>query len=333
MVSNYTFHNRISFQLETDDPAAQAFFQAEYELHRGEPAPATVRLCFHRRTPFSSIPSDYTRTHHKYLARWAYKIHITPQRIEIHAIGNRLSIPIIFHRMVLPALRMLPLEQGIAILHAAAVTYRGSSVLLTGNSGAGKTTLALLLAHTLPGVAIQADDHVFVDGSARSLPYHARMHLYDYLLPYLPFAGTALTPIEQLRLRFWGMVHRFSRRNIKWPVRVPAQRLWNELPRTESTPIHALVLLQRSNQSSLLLHPADPALAAQTVQDINAREFNPFLVLCAQSLSPAEREGWLLREHALLQILTQQLPVYTLRLPTHRVDPQEIVALLSPLFN
>ncbi|MCA1792216.1 MAG: hypothetical protein LC667_20925, partial [Thioalkalivibrio sp.] len=67
-------------------------------------------------------------------------------------------------------------ERHSVVLHAAAVQHPGGAALLLGDSGAGKTTLSLLLRHA--GLHLLSDDISPIDpATAEVLPFPRSIHL------------------------------------------------------------------------------------------------------------------------------------------------------------
>ena len=91
------------------------------------------------------MPQGYTFHQHKLLARWGYRMQVSPERIELDVIGNRLSVPMVHHMLLHPSLRYLSARQGVLLLHAGAVSHLGKSLIFTGYGGAGKTTTTALV--------------------------------------------------------------------------------------------------------------------------------------------------------------------------------------------
>jgi hypothetical protein len=94
----------------------------------------------------------------------------------------------LFDRLVHALLARL-LAQGIYVIHAGAVVYRGAALALAGRSGQGKTTLTLGLLRR--GLGLLSDEFAVVGPDARQLlPYHRSLHVRPgtpELIPELRF--------------------------------------------------------------------------------------------------------------------------------------------------
>lgn len=94
----------------------------------------------------------------------------------------------LFDRLVHALLARL-LAQGIYVIHAGAVVYRGAALALAGRSGQGKTTLTLGLLRR--GLGLLSDEFAIVGPDARQLlPYHRSLHVRPgtpELIPELSF--------------------------------------------------------------------------------------------------------------------------------------------------
>jgi hypothetical protein len=91
-------------------------------------------------------------------------------------------------RMVHALLARL-LDQGIYVVHAGAVVFRGGALALAGRSGQGKTTLTLGLLRR--GLGLLSDEFAVVEPTERRLlPYHRSLHVRPgtpELIPELRF--------------------------------------------------------------------------------------------------------------------------------------------------
>ena len=144
----FNFHNLVTVEVNAVEPEDRAFFAAEYDNHWGNGAlsgaPAVV-LRFRRGPGWTRMPQGYTFHQHKLLARWGYRMQVSPERIELDVIGNRLSVPMVHHMLLHPSLRYLSARQGVLLLHAGAVAHLGRSLIFTGYGGADKRQIQVMV--------------------------------------------------------------------------------------------------------------------------------------------------------------------------------------------
>ncbi len=329
---SFNFHDIVALEIDADEASA-AFFQAEYRPYLGAsslPGTPRVRLMVQRGAP-RTAPAPWTRWTHKFLARWAYRIRLGEDEVLIEAVGNRWAIPMVHHMLVHPSLRYLAAYRGVLMLHAGAVAFNGRSLLFTGHGGIGKTTtVSALLADDGAGLALHADDYVFVTPQGETFSYLTRAHLYQPLLSWVPALRQRLTTEERLRLRVLGAIRRWSRDRIKWPVRLAQDRLWPKVPHARQAHLAAVVWLARGQGPRATLAPFTPTL--QDRQDLLAMNFyeaRHFIALLEAQESKAEADiaAWREREAALLKQLLDGAPSYRLALPREGRDLSFLPAL------
>jgi hypothetical protein len=94
----------------------------------------------------------------------------------------------LFDRLVHALLERL-LAQGIYVVHAGAIVFRGGALALAGRSGQGKTTLTLGLLRC--GLGLLSDEFAVIEPDERLLqPYHRSLHVRPgtpELIPELRF--------------------------------------------------------------------------------------------------------------------------------------------------
>lgn len=329
----FTFEKVAALQLNTDWPPAASFFAAEYAYHAApNQAPGLPIL----QVEISAHPQPgWTAHRHKGLAAWQYAIQFTPQRVTLQASGNRWGLPMIHHMLVHPSLRWLAANQGTLLLHAGGVVKNGSSILLTGEGGAGKTTTTSL-ALAAGGWQIHADDYVFLRPQEGSRAYVTRSHLYLSLLRWVPQVAQTLSLRERLQLEFFGRARAWSGEGLKWPVRLPVTRLWPQTPVAAQAHPAALLLLERAEPLSgaARLTPLDDSeAAAQRLLKMNFGEARHFLSLLkkARVFSPGWLQAWQDQELRLLRQLCQEIPLYRLSLPRAADAPTARQTLLPVL--
>ncbi|HNT54577.1 MAG TPA: hypothetical protein PKG95_07685 [Anaerolineaceae bacterium] len=346
----FSFHHIAALVVDTSDPLAREFFQAEYGPHLGtgrEYAPSTgngseggdlprIHLRF-RRAELFAAPAGYVDHVHKLAARWAYRAVWHAGNLELDCIGNRFSIPMIHHMLVHPSLRLLCANRGVLLLHAGAVSCGGHSLLFTGQGGAGKTTTtALLMAYSAKQWAPHADDYTFLGPGPVSLAYLTRSHLYFDLLRWIPALKHHLSRGEWIRLAILGRVRSWSGDRIKWPVRLPLTRLWpGRTARLQANPA-GLIFLRRGNIDRPLLELQQPGEAERDeLLKMNFYEARHYLALMAKcgGLDPDRLDNWRRKEMDLIDRALQEIPVYRLTLPDRRITAAEFGPHLAEILD
>lgn len=325
IVERFHFPGDLCFELESDDPGAVAFFQAEYGwAHGGANRRVDVALRW-RRSTWPSPREEETAHVHKILARWCYTVTLSQGSVELQARGNRWALPMVHHMLVHPALRYLAAQRGLLFLHAAAVERGRLSVLFAGSGGVGKTTTSsLLLARGDDRWRYHADDYVIVDSAAgSSFAYPTRAHLYGDLLQWVPEVAERLTVAERLKVHFFGWLRRLTGEGITWPTRVELKRLWPKRELGRRAKVAAIFLLQRGDvdgpETAAL---SDREAAVQELLAMNFHEARNFVGLLDKAgvwqAHPNRLEGWKEQERDALRRLVAKVPCQRLILP---VDP------------
>lgn len=345
VVQTFNFHDLVGFQLYTQDPRAMTFFDAEYQYAKGDLADAMPLISLqwrHSRIPLFQR-SGYCFHSHKILARWNYRIQLSDRLAAIEAIGNQTAVPMVHHMMVHPSLRYLSSLRGVIMLHGAAIVHNNRSVILTGRGGAGKTTISsLLLATGKNELQLHADDYVFIGPGPKTYAYLTRSHLYRDLLRWVPEIRSCLTSAERIQLEFFGHLRTATGERIKWPVRLPAERLWPGYDMAQSATLGAVLLLRRVPINEPRLMPLNRM--DETVDrliEMNFYEARHFCSLISAAPDHPLDSNWLQhwreRESELLRARLLEAPVFWLELPqTSQVSPslgEKLLTLLSPILG
>jgi len=337
----FNFHNFVGLRVESSDPYFVEYFSAEYECHRGKSAENTPIVTLNWwPSPVPWSPGhDYRLAVHKIFARWYYRIKVIDSDIEIYAAGNRMAIPMVHHMLVHPCLRYIASQEGVLLLHGAAVVHNGSSIVLSGHGGTGKTTASsLLLALGGSTWELHADDYVFLDDGPRTYAYLTRSHLYHDLLKWLPQLASQLTLVERLKLHVFGQIRSWTRDGIKWPVRISAERLWPKNASAPQASLAAVVLVRRESVAvprltSLL--PADVPISE--LLEMNFHEARHFQQLIAKAFGEPMPTDWLKtwreRERDLLKARSQDTAFYQLDLPATSRPQEEVGRRLVDLMK
>lgn len=320
----FNFHNIVTVQIHTQSQVVSRFFMDEYGYHLAEEIDEglpTVNLNFEFSPGWIACPPGFKRHLHKGLAHWVYRIEISDEVIQIDVKGNRWAIPMVHHMLVHPSLRFLANKYGVLMLHAGAVVNSGYSLVFTGHGGAGKTTTtSLVLASGGTEWSIHADDYVFLAPDSTSLAYITRSHLYKDLLRWVPDVQSRLTPPERLRLEGFGRLRSWSGERIKWPVRLPAERLWPGYHLTRQAKLAALIILQQDLVSEPQLVRLQPdQVPVKDLIEMNFGEARHYRNLLEKSNARLDVEGlfddWQSNELKLLTQRIKETPVYLLKRP------------------
>jgi hypothetical protein len=324
----FDFHGVNGLHISTQDAEAADFFRAEYASHQCDVLPteqARVELVINP----GKFPDGLTiqTATHKALARWKYAVQFeSEQKVSIFIEGNSWAIPMIHHMLVHPSLRWLSAQNGELLLHAGAVAIGGRSLILTGKGGAGKTTTtSMLLANGQLGWSLHGDDYVFLSPGPVSFAYLTRSHLYRDLLKWVPEIKGVLTTNEQVRLEILGRIRRWSGERLKWPVRLPASRLWPGRKLEQCARPAGIVFLRKGNVDQPLVEPATYNTdLLQELLDMNFFEARHFLHLVGKTQQTDWLVDWRQRERQLLETLLKTIPIYLLILPSQVGDARQM---------
>lgn len=313
----FQFHDIAQAIITSESPLVRGFFLAEYGYHQIEQSAVhlpKVSLDFHLQ---NSSPQNFTRHTHKLLARWSYKASLKPAEIQLDVCGNKAAISMVHHMLLHPSLRWLSASTGTLLLHAGAVAKNNRSLIFTGKGGAGKTTTTSLILASERGWKIHADDYVFLN-EEQSKAYVTRSHLYRDLQNWVPGISARLTPWERTRLEFFGILRKYSREGIKWPVRLSPERLWPGVQIAETAIPAGILLLERADIPKPALHEVKNfEETAQELVQMNFGEARHFLALLRKAgrLDENWLNSWKDKEYELINHLIHSHPTFRLVLP------------------
>jgi hypothetical protein len=319
----FNFHDNVGLHIDTEDPRAIDFYTLEYGHHSGRVGDHLpgVRLHwqgsnFGRKRKSGAVPHT-----HKIFARWTYALFLDQDKITIHAAGNQFALPMVHHMLVHPSIRLLCSRRGTLLLHGSAVARNGGSVIFTGHGGTGKTTTSsILLSDDDLLWQVHADDYVFINPGEGTYAYLTRAHLYKDLLKIVPSVSKRLSLSEQIQIAIFGAIRELSRDQIKWPVRIPLERLWPERTFCETASLTAIVVLERSNKGSdVEIVPLEDDMIVDDLLSMNFYEARHFINLVAPFEGVSWPENWLddwrENERDALTLIVNQSKIYKMRIP------------------
>jgi len=335
----YNFHGLVGLRVQTDSSFAADYFGAEYGPAAGA-IPEELPIVVLRWTD-SALPhrpgSDYRLKIHKGLARWVYRLRFEPERILIEAAGNRIAVSMVHHMLVHGCLRYLCSSHDAMMLHAAALSQGGRSLILAGSGGVGKTTVSsILLDQGGPGWEFHADDYVFVGSAGDTYSYPSRAHLYNDFLRGVPSASDKLSARQRAHLKIFGTVRRVTGDRIKWPLRVQPMLLWPERVSAPHAKLQALLLLESGRAAETNLEPiSDSATLVDRLLQVNFYEARHTIELMEGFHSaPGYLQQWQSHERKTLRRALEDAPAYRLSMPeTARIDRTRLVSILQQLIT
>lgn len=339
---SFTIHDIIGFDLETADAEAIDFFSEELGAFRSETSFQMSGVHLHwssRPFPFFNVRRGQYSVH-KLLARWRYRVDWAGPHITIRVVGNKAALPMVHHMLSHPAMRFLAIERGFLMLHGAALSFAGRSLLITGPGGTGKTTVSsLLLGEGKPAWQFQSDDYAFLGPGPSSFSFPARSHLYRDILHWQPQIAGRLDIKERFQLEVFGALRKWSRDGITWPVRVDIRRLWPDRSTCAEADLAGIVLLSRGGSEVGLERVQAVDTVIQELIDMNFDEARSFITLIerAKIFSPEDEwlHDWRKKETKFLRDRSTDTPFYRLRLPAwdrYRSNPvTELEDVLLPI--
>lgn len=341
----FNFHGRFGLRIRTDNLRVLDFYRAEYATATGPIVPKSkvVTLVWRKAIPKGNLTYHYSFHAHKFLARWFYHVDLTPNEVEIQAVGNSLAIPMVHHMLVHPSLRYLCAMDDTVLLHGSAVARKGRSIVFTGPGGTGKTTMSsIMLARGGPHWEIHADDYVFLEPGRSSLAYVTRSHLYLGLFTWLPNLKKRLSVRDKMHVEFFGRLRSLTQERIKWPLRVSYHELWPGYRVAERAGLAAIVVIKRSPIDRPELSEVDDLdHLLEELMSMNFREARSFLLLMSKGFHTSPGTGWeadwRAAERKLLSARLEEAPIYQLELPEVDADRErfskELLETLSPLID
>jgi len=327
----FNFHDKVGLHIVTEDPRAIDFYTLEYGHHFGRVGDHLPGVCLHwqsSNSPGKRLSGAVPHTH-KIFARWTYTLSLDQDKITIHAAGNRFALPMVHHMLVHPSIRLLCSRRGTILLHGSAVARNGGSVIFTGHGGTGKTTTSsILLSDDDPLWQMHADDYVFINPGEGTSAYITRAHLYKDLLKIVPSISKRLSMLEHIQIALYGAVRELSRDQIKWPVRIPLERLWPERTFCHTASLTAIVVLERSNKGSdVEIVPLEDDLVIEDLLSMNFYEARHFINLVAPFEDNSWPKNWLDdwrgNERDALTRIVNQTKIYKMRIPLGQKNARE----------
>ena len=341
----FNFHDKVGLHIVTEDPRAIDFYTLEYGHHSGRVGDHLPGVCLLWQTsnfPGKRLSGAVSYTH-KIFARWTYALSLDQDKITIRAAGNRFALPMVHHMLVHPSIRLLCSQRGTLLLHGSAVARNGGSVIFTGHGGTGKTTTSAILLSDDDAVwQMHADDYVFIKPGEGTYAYLTRAHLYKDLVKIVPPVSKRLSLFEHIQIALYGAVRELSRDQIKWPVRIPLERLWPERTFCHTASLTAIVVLERSNKvSGAEVVPLEDDLIVEDLLSMNFYEARHFINLVApfEGISWPEHwlDNWRESERDALTRIVNQTKIYKMYIPldqrSTRATEEKIRREISGLYS
>jgi len=227
-----------------------------------------------------------------------------------------------------PLLRLKFLKRGHALVHAACLARRDSSVLFPAGSGVGKSTL--MLRHAASGRQVQGDNYVIVTGEGRTLAFPRRMRIYSDLAAVSPDVFVRLPPEERWRLRIAGLVRRLSLGYANLPRRLAIEEIVGPGQLCPDARLEAVYFLKRHDGERLTgPQPVPREEAVARIQTINRGEgdrLEAALQRHSEAAAVFDEAGRL--ERGILESVLSNVPIFELLVPQVR-NPAAVVAEIS----
>ena len=134
------------------------------------------------------------RSRHKSPARTQIAFDSLGGRCEIVCERGSPGVP-----LLIPVLNLTALAKGFVALHAAAFTYNGTGVLVTGWAKGGKTET--LIGFTAKGAQFVGDEWIYIGPDSRLYGLPQPIRVWDWHLPDLPEYRARLTRGDRARMR------------------------------------------------------------------------------------------------------------------------------------
>lgn len=308
-----------TLQVNGTDRQATRWMAEELAFHRVSTpnGPTRVSLRFDSRGAIGG--GGWQHYSRRLVARWRYRVEMSDQLVAIEAYGTRLSIPLVFHMLVSPAVRLMSARSGSLMLHSGTVSENGQSIMFAGKGGAGKTTTtSMLLQKGGQNRGLQSDDYTFFSNGV-TLPFVTRSHLYGDLLEWVPEIRSSLTRAEVIRARAFQTARNWSGGALRWPVRVPQHRLWGERTVDGKARPRLLLVLERGEVEEPTLLQTSSSKAASFLLEMNFGEASRFIELLAKQYGEAWTASlvseWRELEQELIGQLVRSVPVKALVMP------------------
>lgn len=340
--SFYNFNDIVSLTINTSSRSAYKYFEKVFHHHKSTSINGDIPgVIFHFSdigVNFQKPGPDYSQHIHKAASFGWYKLKIADKRIEIHVHGNRLNIGMSHHMLITSSLRYLSAKAGKLFFHSGALARDGKSIILTGNSGAGKTTLTSWMLADDDQWSLHADDYVFIDPTPQSYAFLTPPHLSLDIIKWIPELKQKLTWQDLTRLWATGSIRKYTAGKIRLPMRMDYYRLWpDHVVSTRAEPAAIFLLTRAPVNTPAISGALDPNDAVDYLLDINFDEARHFLSLVNRNDAVNPYTGWVEKwketEKSILAKVLERVPVYTLTIAGERHHstqvPHELSCLLS----
>jgi hypothetical protein len=157
------------------------------------------------------------------------------------------------HIALLPALRRLLLDRGVAFVGAAAFESNGGATVLAGVTGSGKTSL--LLGALERGAAFIGDEYLGLGETGRATPIVRAIALRQETLALAPTIAGRLSQARRRALRVSSLARRLTARRLEPLVHLPPAEAGVRLASAQAVPIRRLVWIEPASDAAPRLEP------------------------------------------------------------------------------
>ncbi len=316
------FHNVVQLDIFSGSRSVIDFYEKEYQAHLDmKPSDDIPKIILRMRlSPLPGIKSNAIPTNHKGVALWRYSIDISDKEIQVDVTANFFGLYMVHHMIIHPSIRYQSATHDVLMLHGGAVSRKKRSIIITGKGGAGKTTTTSQLIASDSGIMPHSDDYIFLNRTGESFAYITRSHLYKGLLDTVPEIRDKLTKYQQLNVAFFSAIRSLSRDKIKWPTRIPQERLWPGKAFEMEADVQAVVSITRQDISRPMLDKSnDRSQFINQIVDMNFHEAEKFieLLLKQSRLTGVDLalDDWRSKEWCILHDHLKKIACYNLVLP------------------
>ena len=188
-----------------------------------------------------------------------------------------------------PLLRLKFLQAGYALVHGCGIAEGNEAVLFVGESGVGKTSLAL--HHAMSGGLVQGDNYVILGPDGATYPFYRRLRIYSDLAQANPRAYQRLPLGERLQLQRNGLIKRLSLGFADMPRRLDIRQFASGCKGAPAARLRALFLLTAHKGADLTApKPLGVEQAIDRILQVSASEASRLRDIFGSTPAPHVRE-------------------------------------------